>query len=107
MPEGRSNIVNRLAQRNSLGQEVGGQIRAPGGLVREPVGVVSRQRLGVLEPSGHMLSLAKVVFVRGEATAGLGVGEVEREVVGDQRERTGAGGRENVLSNCHYDLYRL
>ena len=106
-PERRADVVNRLAQGDRLGHEVGGEIGALGNLTLEPVGVFRRQRLGVLEPLGDMLGLAEMVLMRGKAATGFGVGEIERKVVGDQVQRTGARGRRSGRTNLHYDLDRL
>ena len=97
MSERRADIVDRLAQLDRLRQEIRGQIRALGHPLPQPVGVLGGQRLGVLQPFGDVRGLAEMVLMRGKAAAGFGVGEVEREVVGDQVQRAGARGRGRAM----------
>ena len=87
-------------------REVRRQIGALGHAFPQPVGVLVRERLGVPQPVDDLRGLAEMVLMRGKAAAGFGVGEVEREIVGDEGKRTGArrGGLEN---NRHLRLYKL
>ena len=101
MSERRADIVDRLAKRDRLRQEIGGKIRAFGHTRPQPVSLFDRQRLRVPQPLDDVFGLAKVVLMRGKTAAGFGVGKVEREIVGDKRERTSAGGGELWECNRH------
>ena len=70
-------------------QGLGGSAALP-----QPVSLFSRQHFRMPEPVRNVRGLAQVVLMRGKATAGLGVGEIERQIVGDQRQRTDARGGE-------------
>ena len=83
--ERRANIVDRLAKRHRLRQEIGGKIRVFGHTLPQPVGLFDRQRFRVPQPLDDVSGLAKMVLMRGKTAAGFGVGKVEREIVGDQR----------------------
>ena len=97
------------ASRSSIAshKEIGGDIRAFGDALREPAGVLGGQRLRVPQPLDHIRRLAQMVLMRGEAAPGFGVGEVEGEVVGDQRQRASARGRGFGRHNRHLRLYKL
>ncbi len=59
------------------------------------------------EPVRDIRGLAQVILMLGEAATGFGVGEIEREIVGDQRQRTGARGEVLGQNNRHLYLYKL
>ena len=90
LSERHADIVDRVAKRDRLRQEIGGKICALRHLLPQPVGLFDRQGLRVPKPLDDVRSRAKVVLVRGGAAAGFGVGEVEREIVGDQVQRASA-----------------
>ena len=90
MSERRADSVDRLAKLDRPREEIRAEIRALGCLLPQPVGLLDGQRLRVAQPFHDVPGLAEVVLMRGEAAAGFGVGEVEREIVGDQVQRTGA-----------------
>ena len=106
-PERRANIVYRLAQLNRSRQEIRGKIRVFGHTDSQPVGLYRAQRLRVPQPFDDIRSLAEVVLMRGKAASGFSVGEIEREIVGDQRQRTRAGRGDLGGTNCHLHLYKL
>ena len=101
MSERRADIVDRLAKRDRLRQEIGRKIRVFGHARPQPLGLLAGQCLCVSQPLDDVPGRAEVVLMRGKATAGFGVGKVEREIVGDQRERTSAGGGELWEGNRH------
>ena len=96
-PERRADIVDRRAKLDRLRQEIRGEIRALGHARPQPVGVLGGQSLRVPQPLDDVRGLAKMVLMRGKAAAGFGVGEVEREIVGDQRQRASARGRGRAI----------
>ena len=72
----------------------------------QQVGLLDRQCLRVPQPLDDVRGLAKMVLMRGKAAAGFGVGEVEREIVGDQVQRASARGEVGQF-NRHLRLYKL
>ena len=90
-PKRRADMMYGLAKLDRLLEEIGGKIRALGHTDPQPVDLRGGQRLRVLQPLDDIGGLAEVVLMRGKAASGFSVGEIEREVVGDQRQRTRAG----------------
>ena len=106
-PKRSANALDRLAKIDRSRQEIGGKIRALGNAFLQPVRLLGRQHLRVPQPLHDIRGVAQVVLMGGEAATGFGVGEVEREIVGDQRQRPSAGGGEFGRYNRHLHLYRL
>ena len=100
-PERRANRLDRGAKRDRPREEIGGEVGALGQLASQPFGLLGGQRLRVAQPVDDVLGLAQVVLMRGRAAPGFGVGEIEREVVANQRQRAGAGGGKLGLGNRH------
>ena len=98
-PERRGDRLDRRAKRDRLRQEIGGKVGAVGKLASQPFGLLGGQRLRVAQPVDDVGGLAQVVLMRGKAAPGFGVGEIEREVVANRRQRAGAGGGKLGLAN--------
>jgi hypothetical protein len=106
MSERRANIVDRLAKRDRLRQEIRRKIRVLGHTRPQPVGLFDGQCFRVPQPLDDVPDRAEVVLMRGKAAAGFGVGKVERQIVGDQVQRASARG-EVGRCNRHLRLYKL
>ena len=103
-----AHVVEWLRHANTVPvEEIGGEIRVLGHTDPQPVGLHGAQRFRVLQPFNDIRSLAEVVLMRGKAASGLRVGEIKREIVSDQRQRTCSGGGKFEGANRHLHLYKL
>ncbi len=105
MAERRADIVYGFPQLGRSREQLRPDVGMLGHARPQPVRLFDGQSLCVPQPLDDVPGLEEVVLMRGKAAAGFRVGEVEREIVGDQGERSGA--RRGRGNNRHLLLYKL